>query len=114
MRTKELFTLKRFHIDFMSHKAAIRLTHTKTSQRKGADELVIVESVAALKLLQYMCKLREPGQTILSRSPYQARKMFKDILTSFGLSTESFNYYSLRRGGATAYFFKAGSYANAV
>ena len=33
----------------------------------------------------------------------------KSLLGHFGLEAYNFNFYSLRRGGATAYFFATGS-----
>jgi hypothetical protein len=109
MRTGELFSMGIASISFLRGKAVIRLIDTKTSKRKASDECVVVESMFAIKVLKKACMLRRMGQTVLARSPAQARALFKKLLQLFDLSATDYNLYSLRRGGATAYFFKTGS-----
>ena len=110
MRTGELFTLKRGDVSLYRHKAVLRLHHTKTSQRKGKDEYVVVGSSVALTALRHVCSLRSaPDQRILGRTVANARMILRELLQVFNLDPGEFNYYSLRRGGATSYFYRTGS-----
>ena len=72
-------------------------------------KMVVVESRQAVSLLKKACRGGPLGSPILKRTPAKARLLLKSLLASFGLSTWGFNFYSLRRGGATAYFFRTGS-----
>ena len=109
LRTGELFTIKPVFVDFSEHKAIIKLVDTKTSKRKVADECVVVESKVGVRLLREACSLVKPGQSILDMPAARARNILRELLMFFELDSEAFNFYSLRRGGATAYFFKSGS-----
>ena len=51
---------------------------------------------------------RQREERVCSLSPVKFRLLFKKLLSSFNLDG-NYNVYSLRRGGATAYFFKTGS-----
>ena len=109
LRTGELFALTPLVVSFHKNKAILKLSETKTSHRKLADEMVVVESQHAVSLLKKACRDRPKGSPILTMTPVKARLLLKSLLASFGLETWGFNFYSLRRGGATAYFFRTGS-----
>jgi len=109
LRTGEIFALTPLAVSFRKNKAIIKLGETKTSHRKVADEVVIVESGVAVRLLKLACQGRPPGLPILTLTPAKTRQLLKTLLGVFGLEDWGFNFYSLRRGGATSFFFKSGS-----
>ena len=109
LRTGELFSLKCAFITLYTNKAVIKLIDTKTSSRKGTSEQVVVTSQLAVNVLRRVCSERSPGQTLLSGSVSAARSLLRKLLSTFDLSTLDYNFYSLRRGGATSYFYRTGS-----
>ena len=109
LRTGELFALQPLSVSFYPDKAVLRLSNTKTSLCKGVDEMVVIESEIACKLLRLACQDRHAGKPILDISVWRARRVFLQILNMFELSPKEFNFYSLRRGGATSFFYKTGS-----
>ena len=50
-----------------------------------------------------------PGDRIVGRTPYQLRRILKELIVTFGLSDFNFQWYSLRRGGASYDFSRHGS-----
>ena len=61
------------------------------------------------RMLKYVLKDRLPGERIVSRPPHQLRKLLKEMIAVFGLSDFNFQWYSLRRGGASYDFSRHGS-----
>ena len=109
LRSGELFKLRKACIAFGAGKAVITLQNTKTSKRKGVDEMVTVTSPLVLKALLRACKQLKDSDLVLQRSVPSCRSVFKKLLDVFELSSLGYNMYSLRRGGATSFFFKSGS-----
>ena len=109
LRSGELFKLRKSCIAFGQGKAVITLQNTKTSKRKGVDEMVTVTSPLVLKALKRACNKLKASDLILQRSVSSCRYLFKRMLDVFALGDYSYNFYSLRRGGATSFFFKTGS-----
>ena len=89
-------------------RGVIKLEHTKTGQRHAAFEAASINDPACLRL--YRRFLRGlPANTsrlnyIFMPNPHRFYQLFKDGLRWLGLADVGFQPYSLRRGGATAYF----------
>ena len=109
LRTGELFGLRCFHINFMGTKAALTLGLTKSGKRRGTEESTVVNSPIATKMLQAACMGRSPTELVRQRSPAHCRAILKNLLLYFELDTTTYNWYSLRRGGAIAFFVKTSS-----
>ena len=109
LRSGELFTLRKSCVSFGAGKVVITLQSTKTSKRKGIDEMVTVTSPLVIKALTKACKPLRDADLILQRPVSSCRILFKSILDIFELDDGTYNFYSLRRGGATSFFFKSGS-----
>ena len=109
LRSGELFKLRKACLAFGLDKAVITLQNTKTSKRKGVDEMVTVTSPLVLKALSRACKQLQDSDLVLQRSVLSCRSVFKKLLDVFDLTSHGYNFYSLRRGGATSFFFKSGS-----
>ena len=62
-----------------------------------------------IRALNKVCKRLRDSDLILQRSVSSCRSLFKSILNIFDLDDGTYNFYSLRRGGATSFFFKSGS-----
>ena len=78
---------------------------TKSGQRVGAQEsLVIDDSWLVVALAIYMSAL-SPGDDLRSVSPGIMRSRLKSLLSDLRFP-EGYQWYSLRRGGAT-HFFRA-------
>jgi hypothetical protein len=107
-RTGELFSILASHVTFARGKAIIRLENTKTAVRKGAAEILIVESPLAVKMLSLALQGKLPGQPLLTMSPARFRAAFHHLKEFFSV-THNLAPYSLRRGGATWDFLKHGS-----
>jgi integrase len=109
LRTSEMLTLRVCSILFHKNKASLTLHETKTGKRKGIDERVTVTSRLAVQTLKVAVAKMSPADLVSQRSPYAFRKVFKELLMLFDLGLTEYNVYSLRRGGATAFFAQSGS-----
>ena len=106
-RSGELFMAKRgdFTWNTTKTKAIWSLPLTKSGQRVGAQEsLVIDDSWLVVALANYMSAL-SPGDYLRSVSPGIMRSRLKSLLSDLKFP-EGYQWYSLRRGGAT-HFFRA-------
>ena len=90
------------------NRGVIKLEHTKTGQRHAAFEASTINDPACIRLFRkYLRGL--PSSTsrqnyIFMPKPHRFYQLFKDGLRWLGLEDVGFHPYSLRRGGATAYF----------
>ena len=111
LRTGELFTMKVAHIRFETDDSAaiIQLPGTKTGQRFGADQVCVVHSRLAVRVLRAAYEDLKSSDTVLRRTPSSARRALQHLLTFFALDMMQFGWYSLRRGGASAHFQRTGS-----
>jgi len=111
-RTGELFNVLTKHVSFYKFKngwrAVIMLEHTKTTPRKNAKEMLVVESSLAVRFLQLAVHSKPPGMPMLTMKPQRMRLLFQHLKQLFGV-TEQLQLYSLRRGGATWDFLSHGS-----
>ena len=109
LRTSEMLKLRCCSIFYKGTKASLLLHETKTGKRKGVDERVTITSELAVRALKLATRSRKRGDLVCMRSAFEFRKIFKNLLGLFELSTSEYNVYSLRRGGATAFFSQCGS-----
>ena len=109
LRTGELFNMRAFHIRFAKKKAFISLEYSKSGKRKGAEECVVIDSQLSVAVLRSLVATTQPTAFLRSTSPQQCRLMFKQMLDFFQLDLGRYNWYSLRRGGATAFFTRTAS-----
>ena len=111
-RSGELFSILAKHVRFFSFRntvrAVIMLENTKTSIRKNAREMLVVESKQAVLMLKLALANKPPGMPMLNMRPERFRKLFNHLKLFFGV-TEHLQLYSLRRGGATWDFLAHGS-----
>lgn len=111
-RSGELFSILTKHVRFFQFRqtlrAVIMLENTKTSIRKNAREMLVVESRQAVLFLKLALKGKPPGMPMLNMTPERMRKLFNHLKQLFGIS-EHLQLYSLRRGGATWDFLSHGS-----
>ena len=108
LRTGEIFNLRKCHIRFDKGKVLISLEQSKTGKRHGHEESVIVESHTAMTVLQAALQGRKHGDYVRTTSPTECRQFFKQLLNFFHMNTDQYNWYSLRRGGATAFYTSSG------
>ena len=86
----------------------VKLAHTKTGQRTAAYEATTINDPLCVQLFRIY--LRELPQNTSSRNyiflpkPHVFYSLFKEGLRWLGIEGYGFQPYSLRRGGATAYF----------
>lgn len=100
LRPGELYQLRCKDITFYDQAAVITLRDTKTGQRKGSDEMVVIESQLACNILRRAVRAVPRSNLLLSVSPYRFRFLFRKLVSRFQLRG-SVGMYSLRRGGAT-------------
>ena len=104
-RTGELFCAKKGDFVF-SHgntKAVWSLPLTKSGQRSGAQESLVIEDPWLVVALFNFLKPLQPGDYLRSSSPGVMRSRLKELLCILKFP-EGFQWYSLRRGGATHAF----------
>ena len=114
LRTGELLQI--WPCDYLINDAQvlIHLANTKTSLRRGADEVVVFTNhwtapiLAEVKLIVESQGRR--GSPLWDRSPQSFRKRFRRYLQRWGLHKMGYRPYSLRRGGATWLFMQSKSY----
>ena len=111
LRTGELLGVSSQHISLggSSQVAVISLGFTKGGQRQGALESCTLGVVDVLQLLQKWKKKNSPN-TPLCPAPHKWRALFSESLRALGLEEFGFRPYSLRRGGATHWFRRHGSF----
>ena len=111
LRTGELLGVSSEHIslDSTSHVAVISLGLTKGGQRQGALESCTLGVVDVLQLLRKWKRKNGPN-TPLCPAPHKWRAWFAEALTALNLDSFGFRPYSLRRGGATHWFRRHGSF----
>ena len=109
LRTGELLSLIIADIKIGDEDTGVvRLEHTKTGQRNAAFEATTINDPLCIQLFRrYLQEL--PANTshrnyVFLPKPYVFYDLFKKGLKWLGLDSYGFQPYSLRRGGATAYF----------
>jgi hypothetical protein len=89
--------------------AILSLGLTKSGKRAGAAESVTIHVQDVVHRLYHWKKSNTP-QTPLVPSSHRWRDLFKRCLSELKLEEFQFRPYSLRRGGATFWFGKHGSF----
>lgn len=108
LRPGEIYQVRARDVSFLRNRAIIHLRDTKTGKRKGASELVIVESAIAVKWLSQAMDYMAPNARLVGSSMPAFRQLFQNLVSHFELPG-LFALYSLRRGGATWDFLSHGS-----
>ena len=116
LRTTELLSLTAGQILCgQTHtEVVIDLGYTKSGKRRGTRELVVLDdpvTVALVKLALVNC---EPGTLLIRSTAASWRSNFEKYVGIAGLQGFGLKPYSLRRGGATAFFVHTGSIALAL
>ena len=116
LRTTELLSLTAGQVlaGQYHNEVVLYLGYTKSGKRRGARELVVLDdpvTVALLKLALQHCDHTRP---LINCTPMQWRANFERYANLAGLLGFHLKPYSLRRGGATAFFMVTGSVAPAL
>ena len=111
LRTGELLGLHSNHMSMAKPRqvAVLSLGLTKGGKRLGAAESATLGVLEVLNLL-WRWKKSVPANTPLCPPPGRWRKTFSEGLVALKLECFSFRPYSLRRGGATHWFRRHGSF----
>ena len=109
LRSGELFAMKVGDISFRKGMAVIKLALTKSGKRRGLMEVIVITSKIAVELLARACQGRGAEEFVAPCSAFSLRKILRTLLAELQLDELLYSWYSLRRGGATAYFLQTGS-----
>ena len=109
MRTGEILGLMPRQVEACTDNgpAVISLGLTKSGKRQGAAESITVNVYDVVRRLRHG---KLTSNSPLSSTVAQWRTKFSDAITDLGLESYQFRPYSLRRGGATFWFTKHGSF----
>ena len=103
-RSGELFLAKKSDFVFTGTSSAVwRLPLTKSGQRAGAEEAIVLDDPYVVRLLKEFLKQRNEKELLSAVSQQKQRERLQDACAHFGLLA-GFRWYSLRRGGATFAF----------
>ncbi|CAK0817698.1 unnamed protein product [Prorocentrum cordatum] len=111
LRSGEMLQLRRRDIRIFQRRmsAIVALRNTKTGQRDGRLELVMIRSRVAVKLLAQHVQELPPDELILNIERGEFIRLFRRVVVALGLTDERVTLYSFRRGGATHDFLEHGS-----
>ena len=106
LRTTEFLTLRFsfLHFSYQLDRLVIVLPLTKSGQRKGTIEHVVVDDGPVVRLVHRLTQGRCDNQLIFAESAQSFRRIFDDMLDQLGLSSLNLRPYSFRTGGATESF----------
>lgn len=109
LRSGEILSLKPQQVEAASDNgpAIISLGLTKSGKRQGAAESV---TITVHEVVRRLRQWKESGDLFLVGPAQTWRTMFSEYLTALSLDSFQFRPYSLRRGGATFWFGKHGSF----
>lgn len=112
LRTGELLTARPADLLVGQRSGVIRLPASKGGTRHNVQESVSISDPMLLdilrELLLYKRAMRLTQVPIWTHSATRFRKQFQSLVAFFKVEHLKFRCYSLRRGGATAYFQKYG------
>ena len=91
--------------------AVLHLGFTKSGQRRGEPESVVVREPRAVLALAMAVEGMQPGDYLIDVTPPVFRARFAEDVRALGLSSEEYRPYSFRRGGATHRFRSGDSMA---
>jgi hypothetical protein len=105
LRSTEMMSLTAAQINISQEGALIVLPLTKSGQRRGGPETVLIRDPQAVQLLWMACRTsRDATQPLSVLPPQTLRKWFSWALAQLHVSHMGFMPYSVRRGGATHAF----------
>ena len=109
LRSGEILGLKPQQVEAPSDDgpAIISLGMTKTAKRQGAAESV---TITVQEVVRRLRQWKQSSDLILVGPAQSWRTKFSEYLTALNLDSFQFRPYSLRRGGATFWFGKHGSF----
>ena len=84
------------------HKGVLSLGRTKSSQQRGAQDLVTIDDPWVGRLLAAAAAAVDRWTPIVNMSGAAFRKFFDEAFVSFGLGEFNFRPYSVRRGAAVS------------
>ena len=84
--------------------AVLLLPHTKSGQRFGHEESVVISDPALIRMLLALSTARLPGDTIMKVPGPLFRGLFAQAVRAVPLPTGKWKPYSCQRGGATQHY----------
>ena len=109
LRTGEITDLVAGNVAFTNDgRAILSLGFTKGGKRRGTPEFGVIDSHSTTLLLRTWLLNKPAGFHICGCSPAAWRVKFDQLLQRLNLNTRGYRPYSLRRGGATAFFLQTG------
>lgn len=104
LRTGELFTLRRIHVEFFAQQATIQLTQTKSSTHQIHSQRLLAWDRLCVASLKFLCHDLLPSDYLVPSSAVRFRILWHRAVRFFDLSDFYIQPYSLRRGGCTSAF----------
>ena len=104
LRTSELCKLTFENVLVDRNSGVLRLLETKSGQRLGCDEGVVITDSKILGLLRWIQSKAGNNERVMGLEVGAFRRLFSIALDEMGLTNVGFKPYSLRRGGATSLF----------
>ena len=106
LRTQEFVSAQWAHLTIQkkSSIAVLLLPNTKSGQRFGHEESVVISDSALIQMLLALSKARLPGDTIMEIAGPRFRSLFAQAVRALPLPRGDWKPYSCRRGGATQHY----------
>ena len=104
LRTGELLQMRFQDITYSAQVLLIHLPESKTAQRGGPGETVVVRDTRVCHLLRTLQLLSKGKHLIWPYTAQLFRERFGSLTSFFCLDGYGYRPYSLRRGGATALY----------
>ena len=111
LRTGEILLLQWKHFELhVGHRVGVLvLPNTKSGNRTGTEESVVIDDVYLLELLVLHRSQSQPGDFLVAGTSGAFRKKLDEAVVNIPLPPGRWRPYSIRRGGATAHFREHGS-----
>jgi hypothetical protein len=109
LSTGEMFTLTPEDLSLVSGRIVVRLGATKGGVRRGLQEALVVRSAWISAYVAEALPSLKPGRRLCGRTAAELRAILKELCAIFGLDRYRITWYSIRSGGATAYFISTDS-----
>jgi len=111
LRTGELTDLQLGDLSFSRTSGVVRLPRTKSGQRHAAFEAVVIQDPLVIemwdKIKDQWPQDSSPSSYVYPGQPKRFGERFTAAIKHFNLGRLNLRLYSLRRGGATAFFRRA-------
>ena len=109
LRTGEITALVAGNVAFTNDcRAILSLGFTKGGKRRGTPEFGVVDCPITTSLLRTWLRGKPAGFLVCNCTAASWRAKFDQLLQRLELTSRGFRPYSLRRGGATAFFLRTG------